>query len=92
MKTYTITLTDAQDKALSVAAFSQQEWIENVVNVRCNAAIDEIVASEVQRKIDAGEPITGTKDDIVMAAQIETAAERSARAQAEFEAAQGAGE
>lgn len=88
MKTYTITITDAQDKALSVAAFDQQEWIENAVNVRCNATIEEIVALEVQRKIDAGETISGTKDDIVLAAQVETAAERTARVQAEFEAQQ----
>lgn len=85
-KQYTITLTDAQDKALSVFAFSQQTWIENVVNERCRIAIEEIVAAEVQRKLAAGETISGTKEDIVMAADIETAAERQARMDAELEA------
>jgi hypothetical protein len=79
-KTYTITLTDAEDKALSVIAFSQQEWIDNVVHERCRLAIDEIVNSEVQRLIAAGQTISGSKDDIVLAATVETAAEQNAKA------------
>jgi hypothetical protein len=82
-KTYTITLTDAQDKALSVVAASQQDWIENVVFERCRIAIDEIVNAEVQRKLAAGETISGSKEDIVMAADVETAAERNERLAAE---------
>jgi hypothetical protein len=82
-KTYTITLTTAQDKALSVVAVSQQNWIENAVFERCRVAIEEIVNAEVQRKLAAGEPITGTKDDIVLAADVETAAERNARLEEE---------
>lgn len=81
-KTYTITLTDAEDKALGVVAFSQQEWIDNAVHERCRIAMDEIVNAEVQRKLAAGEPITGSKDDIVMAANVATAAERQAEAEA----------
>jgi hypothetical protein len=78
-KTYTITLTDAQDKALSVVAVSPQEWIENVVFDRCRIAIDEIVNAEVQRKLAAGETISGSKEDIVMAADVETASEKKER-------------
>ena len=85
-KNYTITLTDAQDKALSVVAIDQQEWIENAVFERCRIAIEEIVAAEVQRKLAAGETISGTKDDIVLAANIETAAEREVRLEAERQA------
>lgn len=84
MVTYTITLSDAENKALGVVAVSQQEWIDNVVHERCRIAMEEIVAAEVQRKLAAGEPITGTKDDIVMAANIESAAERQARIEAEL--------
>lgn len=83
-KQYTVTLTEAEDKALAVVALSQQDWINNLVRSRCLAAIEEIVASEVQRKLSAGEPITGTKDDIVLAADIETAAERQARLEEEY--------
>ena len=90
MATYTITLTDAEDKALGVVAFSQNDWIDNAVHERCRIAIEEIVAAEVQRKLSANEPITGSKDDIVMAAQVESAAERQARIEAERASQQGA--
>ena len=83
MATYTITLSNAQDKALHVVALSAQDWINNAIHERCRTAIDEIVNAEVQRKLAASEPITGSKDDIVMAADVETAAERQARLEAE---------
>jgi hypothetical protein len=86
MTTYTITLSDAEDKALNVVAISAQDWIDNAVHERCRIAIDEIVNAEVQRKLAAGEPITGSKDDIVIAADIESAAERQVRLEAEAQA------
>ena len=75
-KTYTITLSDAEDKALSVVAFSQQEWIDNAVHNRCRIAIEEIVATEVERITVEGGTLSGTKEDIVLAAPITTLAER----------------
>ena len=83
MATYTITLTNAEDKALKTIALSAQDWIDNAVHERCRIAIDEIVNAEVQRKLAANEPITGSKDEIVMAADIESAAERQTRIEAE---------
>ncbi len=83
MTTYTINLTDAEDKALKFVAFSAQDWIDNAVHERCRLAIEEIVNAEVQRKLAAGQPITGSKDDIVLAADIESAGERQARLEAE---------
>lgn len=77
---YTVTLSDAEDKALGYVAASQKEWIDNAVHERCRLAIEEIVAAEVQRKLSAGESITGTKDDIVLAAQITSAADRNLNA------------
>jgi hypothetical protein len=77
-KTYTITLTDAEDKALSVVALSQQDWIDNAVHNRCRIAIDEIVAAEVERITAAGGTLSGTKEDIVLAAPVKTVAERQA--------------
>ena len=90
MATYTITLSAAEDKALHVVALSAQDWIDNAVHERCRIAIDEIVNAEVQRKLAANEPITGSKDDIVMAANIESAAERNARLETERASQQGA--
>ena len=81
-KTYTITLSDAEDKALGFVAFSQQDWIDNAVHERCRIAIDEIVNAEVQRKLANNETISGSKEDIVIAANIQSAAERQAEAEA----------
>jgi len=75
---YTITLSDAENKALGYIAASQEDWINNAVHERCRLAIEDIVAAEVQRKLTAGETISGTKDDIVMAAPIKSAAEKNA--------------
>ena len=86
MATYTITLSDAKDKALKVVALSAKDWIDNAVHERCRIAIDEIVNAEVQRKLQAGEPITGSKDDIVLQANVESAADRQVRLEAEAEA------
>jgi hypothetical protein len=90
MTTYTITLSAAEDKALKSVALSAQDWIDNAVHERCRIAIEEIVAAEVQRKLAAGQPIAGSKDDIVLAANVESATERQVRLDAEQAAMQGA--
>lgn len=87
-KKYTIILSDAEDKALSTIAVSPKEWIDNAVHDRCRIAIEQIVAEEVQRKLAAGETISGSKEDIVLSAPVETAAERESRIQAEIAAAE----
>jgi hypothetical protein len=81
---YKITLNEAQNKAMAHIAYDVNEWIQNLVMARYNLAIDEIVNMEVQRKLAAGEPITGSKEDIVLAADIESAADREARLEEEF--------
>jgi len=76
----TITLTAAQAKALGYVAFSQQEWAENAVHNRCSIAIDEIYNMEVAR-MTADPDITSIpadKDAVVLAADIQSAAERTA--------------
>jgi hypothetical protein len=79
---YTIKLNDAEAKALSAVAVIPQEWIENFVKERCRVVIDEIAAEEINRRLAAGETISGTKEDIVLAADVETAAERHERIEA----------
>ena len=81
---YTVTLSDGENKALGFIALDQQDWINNAVHERCRIAIEEIIAAEVQRKLAVNETISGTKEDIVLAAPIKSAAER----QSEFEAQQ----
>lgn len=83
-KTYTITLSKAEDKALSVVALSQQDWIDNAVHERCRVAIEEIVAAEVERITAEGGTLSGTKEDIVLAAPIKSAAEQQAEYEAKY--------
>ena len=75
-----ITLTSAQEKALAYVAASPQEWAENLVHNRCRIAIDEIYDMEVAR-MTADPNITSIpadKDTVVLAADIQSAAERNA--------------
>ena len=44
MPDITISVTDTELKGLEFAAVSPQDWADNAVTVRANAAIDEIVA------------------------------------------------
>jgi hypothetical protein len=72
---YKITLSEAQNKALEHFVYDPQEWIENAVLNRCRIAIDEIVEQELERITSVGGTISGTKEDIVLAAPIKTAAQ-----------------
>lgn len=78
MAEYIITLSNAEDKALHFIAVSGNDWIQNAVHERCRAAIDEIVRAEVERLLESGLPIPPSKDEIVLQANIKTAAERAA--------------
>lgn len=76
---YTIQLTDAQNKALRYDVASAQDWIENVVFEKCRLAMEEIVAQEVNRITANGGTLSGTKEDIVLAAPIVLASDRMAQ-------------
>jgi hypothetical protein len=75
MAQYTVTLSDAENKALGYYAASQEDWINNAVHERCRIAIDEIVKMEVEKKLAAGQTISGSKEDIVNAAELPVATE-----------------
>ena len=87
MAQYTITLTDAEDKALRVIALDPQDWIDNAVHNRCRIAIDEIYMEEVER-MTADPDITSIpadKEAVVLSADVQSAAERQAAIDAELE-------
>jgi hypothetical protein len=90
MTTYTITLTEAENKALSYAALSQDDWIQNAIHERCRLAIDEIVALTVQKCLETNTAIPGNKDAMVDLAFIQGWVKTSAQLQAEYEAAEAA--
>jgi hypothetical protein len=81
---YKIILTEAQYKALSYIAYDPQEWIQNAIYERCRVAIEEIVLQEVERITSEGGTISGTKEDIVIAAEILSCKEREERAAVEY--------
>ena len=75
---YTITLTDAEEKALSYVAYDPQEWIQNAASERARIAIEEIFQLEVARML-ADPTITeipADREAVVLAANIQSAKER----------------
>ena len=67
-KTYTVELTDTQDKALSVVCKTQQDWIDNAVTVRANTAINDIVAINMAKCNEDGIAIaTGVDAQVTQA-------------------------
>ena len=88
MTTYTITLTDAQVKAMEYVAFSVQDWADNALQNRARQAMDEIYDAEVAR-MTADPTITSIpadKEAVVLAADIKSAAVRQAESEAEMAA------
>ena len=88
MATYTITLTDAEVKAMEYVAFSVQDWADNALQNRARIAMDEIYDAEVAR-MTADPTITSIpadKEAVVLAADIKSAAVRQAESEAEMAA------
>ena len=86
MATYTVTYTETENNAMAYAAADVNEWIQNAAHERARIAIDEIVALAVQKFLEAGQSIPGSKDEIVSAAfangWVKTAAQRNTEATA----------
>lgn len=73
-----IVLTEAEAKALAYVAYDPQEWAENAIKERARIAMDEIFQSEVQRML--ADPntteIPADREAVVLAADVQSAAER----------------
>lgn len=68
MTTYTINYTETEDAAMHYVAASADEWIQNAAHERARLAIEEIVGIAVQRYLELGQSIPGSRDEIVTAA------------------------
>ena len=68
MTTYTVNYTETENNAMTYAAADVNDWIQNAAHERARIAIDEIVALAVQKFLEAGQSIPGSKDEIVAAA------------------------
>ena len=75
---YTVTLTEAETKAMEYVAADVQDWIDNAAHNRARIAIDEICDLYVKHKLDNNEAITATnKPDMVLAAYEEAGQDSS---------------
>jgi hypothetical protein len=68
MNTYTITLTDTEKMAMEYIAYDPQDWVENIFKERARLAIEEIVKLSVDKFLELGQPIPGSREEIVAAA------------------------
>ena len=84
MSTYTVNYTETEDKAMQYAAASVDDWIQNAAHERARIAIDEIVKLAVEKFLEAGQSIPGSREEIVAAAfangWVKTAAQRNEEA------------
>lgn len=84
MPTYIVTITDAQDKGFRFNTIDPQEWVENLITNKARQGIDDIYLAEVAR-MTADPDITtipADKEQVVLSADVQTAAERQAEAEA----------
>ena len=82
---YTITLTEAENKAMEYIAADVNDWIVNSTTNRARIAINEICDLYVKIKLESNQPIIVTnKPDMVLAAYgeglVKTAAQRNEEA------------
>jgi hypothetical protein len=82
---YTVTLTEAENKAMEYAAADVQDWVDNAVHNRARIAIDEICKIYTEHKLSNNEAITVVgKDAMVLAAfeegLVKTGAQRNQEA------------
>lgn len=83
MATFSVTVNDAEEKALLWDVVSLQEWLDNVTHNKARRCIDDIV-EQVSDKQPGKIPVE-EKLQIVRDAVLETAAERNARLEAELQ-------
>ena len=92
---YTISLSDAQQKAMEYVAGDVNEWIQNAVANRIRKSTEEITGIYTQTKIANNEAITAVGSDAIITAAfneniVKTAAQRAADLEAEADAQQAA--
>jgi hypothetical protein len=86
---YTVELTDVEKKALEWVAITADFWIQAAVHERCRIAIEEMVQEDIKAKLNANLPISGTKEEMVMASTLPSAQERHNAALAQMAAGPG---
>jgi len=65
---YTITLTETEKLAMEYIAYDPQDWVENAMKERARLAIEDIVKIAVDKFLEVGQTIPGSREEIVAAA------------------------
>ena len=78
--TYIVTYTDEEQKAMEYITTDVDFWIQNAAHERARIAKEEMLADCIQQKLNAGEPIEGTKDELVMKCDLPNAVARNEEA------------
>lgn len=74
--TYTVNLSDSEQIAMEYVAADVNEWIQNVVHERARIASEQMVSEYINERLVTGEPISGTKEEIVMKSNLPNAQAR----------------
>jgi len=85
----TITLTDAEYKALAHVAVDPQDWVQNAASARALIGMEEIFQTEVAAALadPKTKSIPADREAVVLASTLPNAAERQAAVMAAAEAA-----
>lgn len=77
MPTYTIELTDVEQKAMEYISTDVDFWIQNAVHERARLAIEELVNDDIKEKLSAGKSVKGSREEIAMASGLLNAKARN---------------
>ncbi len=77
-KTFTVTITDAEEKAFAWDTVDPDAWVDNVVKNKCRQAKDRLYEQEVKRMTDdeSVTSIPADKDTVISNANVKTAKQR----------------
>ena len=81
-----VIINDVQKRALEHVMYDIQDWLQNAIDVRAEAAIEELLKAETERLISdpSVQTIPASKDEIILNSSIETAKARTIRLEAEY--------
>jgi hypothetical protein len=77
MPIYTVALSAAEQKGMEYVSTDVDFWIQNAVHERARLAIEEMVADTIRIKLEAGQAVQGTKEEIAMASDLPNAQARN---------------
>lgn len=77
-KTFTVTITDAEEKAFYWEVVDPEEWVEGAVKNKCRKVMDRLYDQEVKRMTDDDSvtSIPADKDTVINNADVKTAKQR----------------